>query len=99
MSARLADAPAAISSEGPISLDMERVLAGGPSAGDAPKAQRVLELNAQSPVFEKLQAAHEASDTDKLALYAGLLYDQALLVEGIMPEDPVDFARKVCELM
>ena len=99
VSARLADAPAAISSEGPISLDMERVLAGGPSAGDAPKAQRVLELNAQSPVFEKLQAAHKASDTDKLALYAGLLYDQALLVEGIMPEDPVDFARKVCELM
>ena len=99
VSARLADAPAAISSEGPISLDMERVLAGGPSAGDAPKAQRVLELNAQSPVFEKLQAAHKASDTDKLSLYAGLLYDQALLVEGIMPADPVDFARKVCELM
>ena len=99
VSARLTDAPAAITSEGPVSLEMERVMAAGPDAGEAPKAQRVLELNAKHPVFAKLQAAEKAGDKDKLELYAGLLYDQALLVEGILPDDPVAFAQQVCELM
>ena len=99
VSARLTDAPAAITSEGPGSVEMERVMAAGPGAGEAPKAQRVLELNAKHPVFAKLQAAEKAGDKDKLALYAGLLYDQALLVEGILPDDPVAFAQQVCELM
>ena len=65
----------------------------------APKASRVLELNASHPVFEKLKAAEESGDKEKLGLYTNLLYDQALLVEGVMPEDPVAFASKVCELM
>ena len=99
VSARLTDAPAAITSEGPVSLEMERVMAAGPDADQAPKAQRVLELNAKHPVFAKLQAAEKGGNKDKLALYAGLLYDQALLVEGILPEDPVTFASNVCELM
>ncbi len=101
VSARLTDAPACITTEGPLSLEMEKVLARGPEAdaGQAPKSQRVLELNAKHPVFAKLTAAQEAGDTEKLSLYAGLLYDQALLVEGILPADPVAFAQSVCELM
>ena len=99
VSARLTDAPAAITSEGPLSLEMEKVLAAGPDAGEAPKAQRVLELNAKHPVFDKLKAAQESGDKEKLSLYAGLLYDQALLVEGMLPDDPVAFASRVCELM
>ena len=95
------DAPACITTEGPLSLEMEKVLKRGPE-GDIegmPTAQRVLELNAKNPVFAKLAAAQEAGDADKVKLYAGLLYDQALLVEGILPEDPVAFAKNVCELM
>ena len=99
VSARLTNAPAAITSEGPLSLEMEKVLAAGPDAGEAPKAQRVLELNAKHPVFDKLKAAQESGDKEKLSLYAGLLYDQALLVEGMLPDDPVAFASHVCELM
>ena len=99
VSARLTDAPAAITSEGPLSLEMEKVLAAGPDAGEAPKAQRVLELNAKHPVFDKLKSAQESGDKEKLSLYAGLLYDQALLVEGMLPDDPVAFASHVCELM
>ena len=99
VSAHLTDAPAAITSEGPLSLEMEKVLAAGPDAGEAPKAQRVLELNAKHPVFDKLKAAQESGDKEKLSLYAGLLYDQALLVEGMLPDDPVAFASHVCELM
>ena len=101
VSTRLAadGAPAVITSEGPLSLEMEKVLASGPEAGQAPKAVRVLEVNAKHPVFEKLRAAQEAGDAEKVKLYAGLLYNQALLVEGILPEDPVAFATQVCELM
>ena len=101
VSTRLAadGAPAVITSEGPLSLEMEKVLAAGPEAGEAPKAVRVLEVNAKHPVFEKLRAAQEAGDAEKVKLYAGLLYNQALLVEGILPEDPVAFATQVCELM
>lgn len=93
--------PACITTEGPLSLEMEKVLKRGPE-GDIeglPKTQRVLELNAQHPVFAKLVAAQEAGETEKLGLYAGLLYDQALLVEGILPEDPVAFATSICALM
>ncbi|WP_308623555.1 molecular chaperone HtpG [uncultured Enorma sp.] len=93
--------PACITTEGPLSLEMEKVLKRGPE-GDIeglPKTQRVLELNAQHPVFAKLVAAQEAGEIEKLGLYAGLLYDQALLVEGILPEDPVAFATSICALM
>ena len=101
VSARLTDAPACITTEGPLSLEMERVLRRDPSAEaeGMPKSQRVLEFNAKHPVFKKLVSANEAGDAEKIKLYAGLLYDQALLVEGILPEDPVAFAASVCELM
>ena len=101
VSARLTDAPACITTEGPLSLEMERVLRRDPSAEaeGMPKSQRVLELNAKHPVFKKLVSANEAGDAEKIKLSAGLLYDQALLVEGILPEDPVAFAASVCELM
>ncbi len=101
VSTRLAadGAPAVITSEGPLTLEMEKVLAAVPEAGEAPKAVRVLEVNAKHPVFEKLRAAQEAGDAEKVKLYAGLLYNQALLVEGILPEDPVAFASQVCKLM
>jgi len=99
VSADLTDAPAVITAEGPISLEMERVLSHGPEAGMLPKAARVLELNAQHPVFAKLVAAHAAGEADKIALYASLLYDQALLVEGLPVDDPVEFAKNVCALM
>ena len=101
VSARLTDAPACITTEGGLSLEMERILARGPEADgmNLPKSQRVLELNAKHPVFDKLVAAQKAGDADKVRLYAGLLYDQALLVEGVLPEDPVAFAQSVCELM
>ena len=101
VSSRLTDAPACITTEGPLSLEMEKVLQKGPGGTPEgmPKSQRVLELNAKHPVFAKLQDAQKAGESDKVAKYAGLLYDQALLVEGILPEDPVAFASAVCDLM
>ena len=92
------DTPATVSSEGPLSLDMERRLAEQPGAPeDAPKAQRVLMLNPKHPVFGKLQAAKD--DEEKLKLYGSILYDQALLVQGLPIDDPVEFAKNVTKLM
>ncbi|MBR3328195.1 MAG: molecular chaperone HtpG [Atopobiaceae bacterium] len=93
------DAPARITTEGPVSLEMERVLAQGPEGMEAPHSRRILELNVAHPVFQKLVDAQEAQDDEKLALYASLLYDQALLVEGLSVDDPVAFAQNVCSLM
>lgn len=99
VAAGLEDAPARVSAEGPVSLEMERVIAQGPEAGTAPKAKRVLELNAAHPVFGKLVAAEKAGDKDRLKLYGHILYDQALLVEGLSIDDPVEFASEVTKLM
>ena len=89
--------PVCLSSEGAISLEMEKVLNAMPS-GDKVQAQRVLELNAAHPVFQKLTKLF-AEDKDTLKEYAALLYDQALLIEGIPVEDPVAFSNRICTLM
>ena len=59
---------------------------------------RVLEINASHPIVEKLNQLY-TSDKDTLKTYASVLYDQALLIEGLQPEDPVAFSNAVCELM
>lgn len=98
VSARLTDAPACITAEGPISLEMEKVLSQGPD-GNEMRSQRVLEINAKHPVFDVLRAAQESGDANKVKLYTDLLYNQALLVEGMSIEDPVGFAQNVAKLM
>ena len=73
-------------------------MAGMPDA-EGMKSQRVLELNANHPVFDVLRSAQEAGDTEKVADYTELLYNQALLVEGLPIDDPVAYAQAVCKLM
>lgn len=99
ISARLTEGPACITTTGPVSLEMERLMAQMPDGGQAPKAERILELNVKHPVFEVLQAAQKASDGDKVKLYANILYNQALLVEGMPIDDPVAYANAVSKLM
>ena len=70
-----------------------------PGTDELPEMHLVLEVNAKHPVFATLQAAHEAGDDEKVRTYAGLLFDQALLVEGILPDNPLAFAQAVAELM
>ena len=99
VSTRLTDAPAVVTSEGGMSLAMVQVLKSQPGAEGLPDLHLVLEMNAKHPVFEALRAAHEAGDDDKVRTYAGILFDQALLVEGVMPDNPLAFAQAVSELM
>ena len=64
------------------------------------KARRILEINPDHELFGKLAAVHQAGkDGQDFKDYCQLLYDQALLLEGIMPDDPVAFANKVASLM
>ncbi|WP_195891790.1 molecular chaperone HtpG [Anaeromassilibacillus senegalensis] len=97
LSQKLKTHPVCMSSEGAISIEMEKVLNSMPS-GEKVQAQRVLEINANHPIFTKLQDLY-ANDPDKLKEYAALLYDQALLIEGVSIEDPVAFSNRVCNLM
>ena len=59
----------------------------------------MLEINADHPIFAALQGLQEKGETEKLGKYARILYDQALLIEGLPIEDPVAYAQAVCELM
>ena len=93
------DAPARLTSAGQVSLEMERILRQGPDADSIPRAERVLQLNTQHSAFETLKTAFADNDQTKLRLYTDLLYNQALLVEGLPIEDPLTFAEEICKLM
>ena len=95
VSSTLKSHPVCISTDGMISTEMEKVLNAMP-AQEKIKAQRVLELNPSHPIFTRLCGLFE-TDKEKLSLYASLLYDQALLIEGIALEDPAGFVQKVCD--
>ena len=100
LSKKLKTHPVCLSSEGgPISIEMEKVLNAMPqNNGEKVKAEKALEINPEHPIFAKLKELFE-SDKDKLTQYTKLLYDQALLIEGMSIEDPVEFANLVCGLM
>ena len=98
LSQRLKSHPVCLTSEGEISLEMEKVLNSMPTDQKV-HAQRVLEINPDHEIFGKLKALSEGGDKDKLGRYAQLLYDQALLIEGMSIEDPVEFSNLICELM
>ena len=93
------DAAACIAAQGPVSFEMERVLAQNPDGENAPKSTKVLELNAKHGAFEALRAAHDATDAGKLNDFTKILFDQAMLVEGFAIEDPVEYTNMVTRLM
>lgn len=98
LSQRLKSHPVCLTSEGEISLEMEKVLNSMPN-GQKITAQRVLEINPEHEIFGKLQSVNTSGDKDKLGKYAKLLYSQALLIEGMTVENPVEFSNLICELM
>ena len=80
------------------SVAMEQAFAGA----DNPfmKARRILEINPHHELFDKLKTLHDGeTNKDAFKEYSELLYDQALLLEGIMPEDPVVFAQRLAKMM
>ena len=98
LSSSLKNHPVCLTAKGAVSLEMEKVLNTMPGSEQKVKAQRVLELNGGHPVFEALKALWP-EQKEKVATYAELLYDQALLIEGLSVEDPIRFSNAICELM
>jgi len=96
-SKRLKSHPVCLSAEGELSVEMEKILRNMPGSENV-QADKVLEINVQHDVFRSLKNAYE-NDKEKLALYTNLLYNQALLIEGLPVQDPVEFTNNICKIM
>lgn len=83
--------------EGGVSFEMEKYF-NRVNPGMGVRAERILELNPEHPVFAALKKAKE-EDPEKARNYAALLYDQALLIADMPIENPTAFADRICELM
>ncbi|MFB5197567.1 molecular chaperone HtpG [Neobacillus sp. KR4-4] len=97
ISKRLKSHPVCLATEGDISIEMEKILAAMPDNQNI-KADKVLEINKNHEVFQSLKEAFE-NDKGKLDLYTKLLYNQALLIEGLPISDPVEFTNDICKIM
>ncbi|QGU49376.1 MULTISPECIES: molecular chaperone HtpG [Bacillus] len=96
-SKRLKSHPVCFATDGEVTIEMEKVLNAMPDSQQV-KAEKVLEINPNHEVFETLKNAH-GQDREKLALYTNLLYNQALLIEGLPIHDPVEFTNDICKVM
>ncbi len=97
LSSRLKSHPVCLTSEGDLTLEMEKVLNAMPTDNKV-QAKLVLEINPEHSVFSRLTAL-QGTDDEKVKKYAKLLYNQALLIEGMPVENPVEFSNLICELM
>jgi len=100
LSNRLKTHPVCLTSKGDISLEMEKVINAMPT-DQGIKAQRVLELNAKHSIMNAIMDEFARGDEgkEKVKIYADILYNQALLIEGMPIEDPVAFSNEVCDLI
>lgn len=96
-STRLKSHPVCLTVAGDVSIEMEKILNAMPNGGGM-KAEKVLEVNADHAIFQTLQRIYK-EDEAKAKQYTDLLYQQALLIEGLPIEDPVAYSNAVCALM
>ncbi|HZK01450.1 MAG TPA: molecular chaperone HtpG, partial [Anaerovoracaceae bacterium] len=97
LSKRLKTHPVCLSSEGDVSIEMEKVIRAMPMDSDI-VANKVLEINSDHSVYSAIKTAYE-NDKDKFSLYTDLLFNQALLIEGLTIDDPSEFSKDICTLM
>ena len=94
---RLKNHPVCLTSEGAISLEMEKVINAMPTDQNV-KAQKVLEINEEHPIANKLKELYK-EDKDKLKDYTKILYSQARLIEGMTIENPTEISNLICDIM
>ena len=100
VSTRLTDAPVVLTTEGAVSLQMAQIFKQQPGGDEeTPDVHIVMEVNPKHSVFDVLKKAHEDGDSDKVSKYTGILYDQALLVEGLPIDNPLEFSQAIASLM
>lgn len=97
VSKRLKSHPVCLSAAGDVSVEMEKVLSAMPN-NQGVQADKVLEINTNHEIFQSLKQAYE-QDKEKLDLYSNLLYNQAMLIEGLSIDDPVAFTNDMCKVM
>ena len=97
LSNRLKTHPVCLSSEGELSIEMEKVLSAMPS-GESVTAQKVLEINANHPIYNKLLKLYE-EDKEQIKPYANILLTQAKLIEGLSIDNPAEYSELVCKLL
>lgn len=98
LSSTLKSRPVSLSSDGEISLEMEKVLSQMPNGAEGLKAQKVLEINPSHAIFEKLKNVYLESK-DELKDYAQILYFSAKLVSGLSVEGDTAVTDKIIELI
>ncbi len=99
LSQRLKTHPVCITSAGSLTVEMEKIMNRMPSpTGNKVKAEKVLEINPKHDILPVLQKLYE-TDKEKLKEYTKLLHTQALLIEGISVENPVELSKQICRLM
>jgi len=97
LSKRLKDSPVCLVSGEGLSMEMEKVLQNMPQAQDA-KATKILEINPNHDLFKTLEKVYEKNQ-DKVKEYAKILYNQALLIEGLPLENPAEFSEQMAKLI
>ena len=97
ISKRLKTHPVCLTADGALSIEMEKILNSMPESGGI-KADKILEINENHEIYQSLKKLFE-NDKEKLKQYTYILYNQALLIEGLDVEDPVELSNKICDLM
>lgn len=97
ISSRLKNYPVCLSSKGNLSIEMEKTLSSMPTDNNI-KAEKILELNDKSKMFENLNNYFE-KDVEKFNKLTNVLYNQALLIEGLSIPDPIEFTNNISDLL
>jgi molecular chaperone HtpG len=95
---KLKNHPVALTSTGEISLEMEKVLKGMPN-NNGVKASKVLLINNNHPVYEKLISLHNNKDDDGVKNYTNILYNMALLINGLSVDNPNELTETICNII
>ena len=96
LSNNIGNSASSLLAKGGLSLEMEKTLSEMTNGNDAPKAEKILAINPEHVLFDKLKAAEGTDNFNKLV---DVLYNQALLLEGFNIENPVEFIKNLNDLI
>ena len=95
---KLKNHPVCLSTEGAISLEMEKIMKSMPVGGEDVKADIVLEINEKHPISEKLKKLYK-DDREEFDKYTKILYTEARMIAGLPIENPTEISRLICEVI
>ena len=95
---KLKDHPVALTSTGEVSLEMEKVFKAMPNSNNI-KASKILLINKNHPVYEKLVSLHNNKDDNGIKEYTNILYNMALLINGLSVDNPNELTETICNII